>query len=160
MLTCAGCYISKLSYVRPGEKSLDGYYRPFHMVEYYRYVRFFPDGKSNVASFLTVSPISQWLDLLLRVEYSTQLLCLQYSTQLEYDIHTHLPHKKFKKKWKMKLFCFWNNSWYISKYPLYSFMYNFSLTNWKLVFQADSTCVLRISIKVIRRSQTTQISRS
>lgn len=39
-----GCYISKLSYVRAGEKSLDSYYRPFHMVEYYRYVRFFPDG--------------------------------------------------------------------------------------------------------------------
>ena len=44
----AGCYISKLSYVRAGEKSLDSYYRPFHMVEYYRYVRFFPDGKSSL----------------------------------------------------------------------------------------------------------------
>lgn len=43
-----GCYISKLSYVRPGEKSLDGYYRPFHMVEYYRYVRFFPDGAVTI----------------------------------------------------------------------------------------------------------------
>lgn len=45
----AGCYISKLSYVRAGEKSLDSYYRPFHMVEYYRYVRFFPDGKSSLS---------------------------------------------------------------------------------------------------------------
>lgn len=51
LLTCAGCYISKLSYVRPGEKSLDNFYRPFHVVEYYRYVRFFPDGKSYVYFF-------------------------------------------------------------------------------------------------------------
>lgn len=39
-----GVYISKLSYVRAGEKSLDNYYRPFHVVEYYRYIRLFPDG--------------------------------------------------------------------------------------------------------------------
>ncbi|XP_048731093.1 F-box only protein 9-like [Ostrea edulis] len=39
-----GCYISKLSYVRPGEKSLDNFYRPYHLVEYYRYARFFPEG--------------------------------------------------------------------------------------------------------------------
>lgn len=43
-----GCYISKLSYVRPGEKSLDNFYRPFHVVEYYRYVRFFPDGAVTI----------------------------------------------------------------------------------------------------------------
>ncbi|CAH1239850.1 FBXO9 [Branchiostoma lanceolatum] len=39
-----GVYISKTSYVRPGEQGLDTFYRPFHMVEYYRYMRFFPDG--------------------------------------------------------------------------------------------------------------------
>lgn len=39
-----GCYICKCSYTRPGEKSLDGFYRPWHVVEYYRYARFFPDG--------------------------------------------------------------------------------------------------------------------
>ncbi|KAL5013327.1 hypothetical protein ScPMuIL_007597 [Solemya velum] len=39
-----GCYISRTSYVRQGEKSLDNFYRPWHIVEYYRYVRFFPDG--------------------------------------------------------------------------------------------------------------------
>ncbi|XP_078695624.1 F-box only protein 9-like isoform X1 [Branchiostoma floridae x Branchiostoma belcheri] len=39
-----GVYISKTSYVRPGEQGLDTFYRPFHVVEYYRYMRFFPDG--------------------------------------------------------------------------------------------------------------------
>lgn len=39
-----GCYICKCTYTRPGEKSLDGFYRPWHVVDYYRYARFFPDG--------------------------------------------------------------------------------------------------------------------
>ena len=43
----SGCYISKCVYYRTGEKSLDCYYRPYHRVEYYRYVRFFPEGKIN-----------------------------------------------------------------------------------------------------------------
>jgi F-box protein 9 len=40
-----GVYISKISYVRRGERSLDGYYKPYHTVVYYRYLRFFPDGQ-------------------------------------------------------------------------------------------------------------------
>jgi len=43
----SGCYISKCVYYRAGEKSLDCYYRPYHRVEYYRYVRFFPEGIIN-----------------------------------------------------------------------------------------------------------------
>ena len=39
-----GIYISKTSYARAGEKSLDMYYAPWHLVEYYRYLRFFSDG--------------------------------------------------------------------------------------------------------------------
>ncbi|XP_037925164.1 F-box only protein 9 isoform X2 [Hermetia illucens] len=40
-----GCYISKASYMRYGENSFqDQFYRPVQIVEYYRYVRFFPDG--------------------------------------------------------------------------------------------------------------------
>ncbi|XP_031631673.1 F-box only protein 9 [Contarinia nasturtii] len=40
-----GCYISKTSYLRYGERSFqDQFYRPVHLVEYYRYIRFFPDG--------------------------------------------------------------------------------------------------------------------
>jgi len=39
-----GCYISKVVYVRQGEQGMDNFYRPFHLVEYYRYLRFFPDG--------------------------------------------------------------------------------------------------------------------
>ncbi|XP_053291921.1 F-box only protein 9 isoform X1 [Pleuronectes platessa] len=40
-----GVYISKTSYMRQGEESLDGFYKSVHHVEYYRYLRFFPDGK-------------------------------------------------------------------------------------------------------------------
>ncbi|XP_014662848.1 PREDICTED: F-box only protein 9-like [Priapulus caudatus] len=39
-----GCYISKTTYVRHGEQSLDNFYRPWHTVNYYRYLRFWPDG--------------------------------------------------------------------------------------------------------------------
>lgn len=47
----SGVYISKTSYVRAGEPGLDGFYRPWHLVEYYRYFRFYPDG---CVIFLTV----------------------------------------------------------------------------------------------------------
>uniref|UniRef100_A0A8D0A2L3 F-box only protein n=1 Tax=Sander lucioperca TaxID=283035 RepID=A0A8D0A2L3_SANLU len=40
-----GVYISKTSYIRQGEESLDGFYRAWHHVEYYRYLRFFPSGQ-------------------------------------------------------------------------------------------------------------------
>ncbi|XP_051503434.1 F-box only protein 9 isoform X1 [Myxocyprinus asiaticus] len=40
-----GVYISKTSYIRQGEESLDGFYRAWHQVEFYRYLRFFPDGQ-------------------------------------------------------------------------------------------------------------------
>lgn len=33
-----GVYISKTSYIRQGEESLDGFYRAWHHVEYYRYM--------------------------------------------------------------------------------------------------------------------------
>lgn len=46
LLHSTGVYISKISYVRRGERSLDGYYKPYHTVVYYRYLRFFPDGQS------------------------------------------------------------------------------------------------------------------
>ncbi|EEB11637.1 F-box only protein, putative [Pediculus humanus corporis] len=40
-----GCYISKTTYIRHGETSFqDQFYRPWHVVEYYRYFRFFPEG--------------------------------------------------------------------------------------------------------------------
>ena len=45
-----GVYISKIMYVRRGERSLDGYYKPYHTVVYYRYLRFFPDGMYNIHS--------------------------------------------------------------------------------------------------------------
>lgn len=40
-----GVYISKTTYYRPGEKGMDNYYKPMHVVDYYRIIRFFPDGQ-------------------------------------------------------------------------------------------------------------------
>ncbi|CAH0552549.1 unnamed protein product [Brassicogethes aeneus] len=41
-----GCYISKTTYIRHGENSFqDTFYRPWYMVTYFRYLRFFPDSK-------------------------------------------------------------------------------------------------------------------
>lgn len=41
-----GCYITKITYLRYGENSFqDQFYRPVQLVEYYRFIRFFPDGK-------------------------------------------------------------------------------------------------------------------
>lgn len=34
----AGVYISKASYIRQGENSLDGFYRAWHHVDYYRWM--------------------------------------------------------------------------------------------------------------------------
>lgn len=40
-----GCYISRTTYFRSGESSFqDENYQPWHLVQYYRYLRFFPDG--------------------------------------------------------------------------------------------------------------------
>lgn len=40
-----GCYIGKTTYIRHGENNFqDQFYRPWHLVAYYRYLRFFPEG--------------------------------------------------------------------------------------------------------------------
>eukprot|EP00112_Aurelia_sp_Birch-Aquarium-sp1_P006964 Seg1760.1 transcript_id=Seg1760.1/GoldUCD/mRNA.D3Y31 product="F-box only protein 9" protein_id=Seg1760.1/GoldUCD/D3Y31 len=45
-----GVYINKNTYVRSGEQSLDAFYRPFHVVEYFRYIRFYADGSALVCT--------------------------------------------------------------------------------------------------------------
>ncbi|XP_053651644.1 F-box only protein 9 isoform X2 [Cherax quadricarinatus] len=48
-----GCYISRTTYFRAGESSFqDQNYQPWHLVQYYRYVRFFTDG---IVAMLTTS---------------------------------------------------------------------------------------------------------
>ncbi|CAH0724003.1 unnamed protein product, partial [Brenthis ino] len=40
-----GVYISKTTYLRHGENSFqDHFYRPWYLIDYYRYLRFFPEG--------------------------------------------------------------------------------------------------------------------
>ncbi|CAK1543821.1 unnamed protein product [Leptosia nina] len=44
-LNLHGCYISKTTYLRHGENSFqDQFYRPWYLIDYYRYLRFFPEG--------------------------------------------------------------------------------------------------------------------
>lgn len=50
LFPAVGVYISKSSYVRQGEHSLDTFYKPFHTVVYYRYLRFFADGGESSTS--------------------------------------------------------------------------------------------------------------
>jgi F-box protein 9 len=42
-----GIYISKVTYIRPG-LSAESYHQPFHLVTYYRYLRFLENGFVNV----------------------------------------------------------------------------------------------------------------
>jgi len=47
-----GCYSSKISYIRAGEKGFqdNDVYKPWHVVEYYRFLRFFPGGQCVMAT--------------------------------------------------------------------------------------------------------------
>ena len=47
-----GCYISKISYTREGERSFQDHelYRAWHLIQYYRLIRFFPGGKVIMAT--------------------------------------------------------------------------------------------------------------
>lgn len=48
-----GCYIARTTYVRHGESSFqDVDYRPCYLVEYYRYLRFFPGGNVKDSALL------------------------------------------------------------------------------------------------------------
>jgi len=42
-----GCYVSKMTYIREGERSFQDHenYRAWHMVQYFRLIRFFPGGR-------------------------------------------------------------------------------------------------------------------
>jgi F-box protein 9 len=39
-----GVYITRYAYSRKGEQTIGEWYRPTHLVEYYRFLRFFPNG--------------------------------------------------------------------------------------------------------------------
>ncbi|XP_063953061.1 F-box only protein 9-like isoform X2 [Lytechinus pictus] len=45
-----GVYISRVTYIRQGEPSMDVFYKPWHLVEYHRFLRVFPDGTIMMVS--------------------------------------------------------------------------------------------------------------
>ncbi|XP_054156051.1 F-box only protein 9-like [Oppia nitens] len=57
-----GAYISRTQYIRQGDISFNDYYRPCILVEYYRYIRFFPNG--HVLMLTTADDPRQSLPLL------------------------------------------------------------------------------------------------
>uniref|UniRef100_F6XS68 F-box only protein 9 n=2 Tax=Ciona intestinalis TaxID=7719 RepID=F6XS68_CIOIN len=79
-----GIYISKVTYYREGDPSvLYAFYEPIQVVEYYRYIRFFHNGKMIV--FTTPDPPSQVI----------HKLTLENQHQLKYRVgyyKTHINH--------------------------------------------------------------------
>nr|XP_033794182.1 F-box only protein 9 isoform X2 [Geotrypetes seraphini] len=82
-----GVYISKTIYIRQGEQSLDGFYRAWHQVEYYRYMRFFPEGQ---VMMLTTPEDPQSIVSRLRTKNtrSDAILLGHYRLSLETDNQT------------------------------------------------------------------------
>jgi hypothetical protein len=52
-----GVYVMKEKYIRAGTKDLHGFYDPYHVIEFYRYLKFFPDG--HAISCLSVNKIKK-----------------------------------------------------------------------------------------------------
>lgn len=102
-----GCYIGKCSYLRLGENSFqDQYYRPIQLVDYYRCVRFRPDGSCYMLT-TTEAPrqavtrlenIVQIKPEVLRGQYRIDgtLVSLYFSKSQQYRIH----NRKFTSKSK------------------------------------------------------------
>ncbi|KAH3709582.1 F-box only protein 9-like [Dreissena polymorpha] len=67
-LQYVGCYISKMSYIRQGENSVDGFYSPWHQIEYYRYIRFFSEGQV----LMMTSPEDPYMSLPLMKSFDTR----------------------------------------------------------------------------------------
>uniref|UniRef100_A0A8D9BMC6 F-box only protein 9 n=1 Tax=Cacopsylla melanoneura TaxID=428564 RepID=A0A8D9BMC6_9HEMI len=77
-LETTGCYISKTSYLRHGDNSFqDRTHRPWHVVTYFRYLRFFP---GNLALLLTTAdpPSSVVSSLRHRTPRDTSILSGHY----------------------------------------------------------------------------------
>lgn len=58
-----GVYVMKEQYIRVGAKDFRGYYDPYHAVDFYRYIRFFPTGL--VMSSLSVNKLKD--DKIIRI---------------------------------------------------------------------------------------------
>lgn len=73
-----GCYISKTSYFRSGECNFhDQNYQPWHLVCYYRFIRFFPGGTALLFTS-SEAPQSVVGHLALRDPKHAQVLCGRY----------------------------------------------------------------------------------
>ncbi|KAF2885110.1 hypothetical protein ILUMI_21044 [Ignelater luminosus] len=91
-----GCYISKTTYIRHGENSFqDQFYRPWHIVTYYRYLRFFPEGL--VLMLTTADEPAQCVGLLkYRTTRSPAILSGQYilkDDKVTLVVHRHETSK-------------------------------------------------------------------
>lgn len=66
-----GVYICRMTYVRQGEQSyIDQTYKPWYLVEYYRFIRVFPDGGCDLSYILPL--------VFTKEKVKTKLVSLQY----------------------------------------------------------------------------------
>ena len=86
-----GCYISKTSYSRAGENSFqDVNYKPWHLVSYFRYLRFFACGS---ALMLTTSDSPQNVVTYLKKDWDRSNLA-----KGSYSLQDNIMTAVFKKK--------------------------------------------------------------
>jgi len=86
-----GCYISKTSYSRPGENSFqDVNYKPWHLVTYFRYLRFFSCGS---VLMLTTSENPQNVVTSLKMDWDRSNL-----VKGSYSLQGNIVTAVFKKK--------------------------------------------------------------
>ncbi|XP_072038029.1 F-box only protein 9-like [Amphiura filiformis] len=91
-----GVYISKTSYYRQGEPSMDNLYRPWHLVEYYRYIRVFSDG-----TMLIYNSPDEPQNVLAKLKYKTSPLpgIMVGRYRLVSDLVTAVLHKENMKEY-------------------------------------------------------------
>lgn len=87
-----GCFISKTEYYRLGENSFqDQSYKPVHHVEYFRYLRFFPEG---VCLMMTTADEPQIGVKKLNSRQPTKTGIMRGFYRLNQDVVTILLHRK------------------------------------------------------------------
>jgi hypothetical protein len=95
-----GVYISKASYARSGEQSLDNFYRPWHVVEYYRYLRFYSNGS---VLFLTSpdEPKNIVSKLNLKAQNTSQQSLLKDNSSFNYNQFLLNEHAILRGTWTL-----------------------------------------------------------
>eukprot|EP00053_Salpingoeca_punica_P020071 m.207166 g.207166 ORF g.207166 m.207166 type:complete len:534 (+) comp17785_c0_seq10:194-1795(+) len=93
-----GLYISRNAYVRYGEQSLDQFYKPVHLVEFFRYMRFFSDG--CVAFFTSTDPLTAVVPRVTRSPMALKMGVMlgTYTLFGHNEVLVHIQHTRVNEK--------------------------------------------------------------